>query len=192
MELSKKSQTISFFNSIMDTLKHTKIKAIFSLSSMAWGRYLGHRNYHTDAEVYILLENGYCCIIDYPYIDALDIQFRPLTSAEEDAYRKCYKQDFFNLVTEIHDYHTNRVCRIETCQLDYGCIVNVSLRSVINDYEKWIDGDITSVSPTYETFDEITFTMSNGKSFSICAGDAEESGYCHFRSKDTHETICEV
>ena len=42
-----------------------------------------------------------------------------------------------------------------------------------------------------ETFDEIKFTMSNGKSFVICADDAEVDGYALVWSEDTDETITE-
>ena len=53
------------------------------------------------------------------------------------------------------------------------------------------DNDVDYVSPTKETFDEIKFTMSNGKSFVICADDAEVDGYALVWSEDTDETITE-
>ena len=158
---------------------------------MFWNHHRGYRTYSTDTEVYILLENEFCLVIDYRFIDALDIQFRKLTSLEEDAYCKLREKDFFNTVNDIHDFRTNKIYRTETCNLEYSSIVDVSLRSVTNDYSKWLEDGIDFVAPTDETFDEIKFTMSNGKSFIICADDAEVDGYTLFWSENTDEAITE-
>ena len=69
--------------------------------------------------------------------------------------------------------------------------VSPSLRSVTNDYSKWLEDGIDFVASTDETFDEIKFTMSNGKSFIICADDAEVDGYTLFWSENTDEAITE-
>ena len=190
-DFSKKSETIKYFNSIMQDLQQSKIKAIFSIAPMSWNHHRGYRTYSTDTEVYILLENEFCLVIDYRFIDALDIQFRKLTSLEEDAYCKLREKDLFNTVNDIHDFRTNRIYRTETCNLEYGSIADVSLRSVTNDYSKWLEDGIDFVAPTDETFDEIKFTMSNGKSFIICADDAEVDGYTLFWSENTDEAITE-
>ncbi len=190
-DFSKKSETIKYFNSIMQDLQQSKIKAIFSIAPMSWNHHRGYRTYSTDTEVYILLENEFCLVIDYRFIDALDIQFRKLTSLEEDAYCKLREKDFFNTVNDIHDFRTNKIYRIETCNLEYSSIVDVSFRSVTNDYSKWLEDGIDFVAPTDETFDEIKFTMSNGKSFIICADDAEVDGYTLFWSENTDEAITE-
>ena len=190
-DFSKKSETIKYFNSIMQDLQQSKIKAIFSIAPMSWNHHRGYRTYSTDTEVYILLENEFCLVIDYRFIDALDIQFRKLTSLEEDAYCKLREKDFFNTVNDIHDFRTNKIYRTESCNLEYSSIADVSLRSVTNDYSKWLEDGIDFVSPTDETFDEIKFTMSNGKSFIICADDAEVDGYTLFWSENTDEAITE-
>ena len=190
-DFSKKSETIKYFNSIMQDLQQSKIKAIFSIAPMSWNHHRGYRTYSTDTEVYILLENEFCLVIDYRFIDALDIQFRKLTSLEEDAYCKLREKDFFNTVNDIHDFRTNKIYRTETCNLEYSSIADVSLRSVTNDYSKWLEDGIDFVAPTDETFDEIKFTMSNGKSFIICADDAEVDGYTLFWSENTDEAIIE-
>ena len=190
-DFSKKSETIKYFNSIMLDLQQSKIKAIFSIAPMSWNHHRGYRTYSTDTEVYILLENEFCLVIDYRFIDALDIQFRKLTSLEEDAYCKLREKDFFNTVNDIHDFRTNKIYRTETCNLEYSSIADVSLRSVTNDYSKWLEDGIDFVAPTDETFDEIKFTMSNGKSFIICADDAEVDGYTLFWSENTDEAITE-
>ena len=187
----KKSETIKYFNSIMQDLQQSKIKAIFSIAPMSWNHHRGYRTYSTDTEIYILLENEFCLVIDYRFIDALDIQFRKLTSLEEDAYCKLREKDFFNTVNDIHDFRTNKIYRTETCNLEYSSIADVSLRSVTNEYSKWLEDGIDFVAPTDETFDEIKFTMSNGKSFIICADDAEVDGYTLFWSENTDEAITE-
>lgn len=191
-DFSKKSETEKYFNSIQGDLKQSKIKGIFSLASGCWDHHRGYRTYLLDTEIYILLENDDCLVIDYCFIDALDVQFRKLTAIEADEYSSLQDKDFFHTVNDLHDFRTGKVCRIESCNLDYGSIIDVSLRSVTRDYNKWLNGGIYLVSPTAETFDEIKFTMSNGKSFVICAADAEIDGYIHLWSEDTDETITEV
>ncbi len=186
-DFSKKSQTIKYFDSIIDDLRQSKIKAIFSIAPMSWNHHRGYRTYSTDTEIYILLENEFCLVIDYRFIDALDIQFRNLTPSEKEDYHKLQEKDFFNTENNIRDYYTNKVYLTETCNLEYGSIVNVSLRSVKKDYSKWLEDGIDFVSPTDETFDEIKFTMSNGKSFVVCADDAEVDGYALFWSDNTDE-----
>ncbi len=190
-DFSKKSGTMEYFNSIMDDLKQAKIESIFSFCPPFWSHYRGYRTYDTDTEIYILLENGFCLVINYRFIDALDIQFRKLTLSEQEEHQNLLIKDLFNTVNDIHDFHTNRIHRTETCNLEYGSIVKVTLQSVTKDYNKWLDGHIDLVSPTEETFDEIKFTMSNGKSFAICADDADADGYILLWSEDTEETITE-
>lgn len=190
-DFSKRSHTIKYFDSIIEDLRQSKIQAIFSIAPMSWSHHSGYRIYSTDTEIYILMENESCLVIDYRFIDALDIQLRKLTSLEKDEYNKLREKDFFNTVNEIHDYRTNSVYQTETCNLEYGSIVDISLRSVTKDYSKWLENRIDFVSPTDETFDEIKFTMDNGKSFVICADDAEVDGYTLFWSENTNETTTE-
>lgn len=190
-DFSKKSQTIKYFNSIMDELKVSKVKAIFSLSAPFWNQHRGFRSYSTYTELYVMLQNGMCLVITYYFVDNLEVQFRKLTTEEETEYSKMMIKDFFNSVDDIYDIYANKIKRVETCALEYDCISSVSLRSVTEKYNKWIDNDVDYVSPTKETFDEIKFTMSNGKSFVICADDAEVDGYALVWSEDTDETITE-
>ncbi len=191
-DFSKKSQTVKYFDSIMDELRASKVKAIFSLSAPFWNQHRGFRSYSTDTEVYVMLENGLCLIITYYFVDALDIEFRRLTAEEETEYGKMLIKDFFNSVDDIYDFYANKIKRVETCALGYDYISSISLRSVTDKYNKWIDNDVDYVSPTEETFDEIKFIMSNGKSFVICADDAEVDGYALVWSEDTEETITEI
>ena len=189
-DFSKKSQTITYFNSILDELNKSKIKAIFSLAAPFWSHDKKSRSYFVDTELYVMLENGMCLVITYHFIDELEVQYRRLTAEEEKIYVDAPIKDFLNSVDHIHESpFTEKITQIESCALEYAYISSVSLRSVTREYGKWLDGGIDYVSPTKETFDEIKFTMSNGKSFIICAGDAEIDGYALLWSDDAEETI---
>ena len=76
-------------------------------------------------------------------------------------------------------------------RFNVGSIEKVTLRSVIGEYTTWVDNDFDFFEATEETFDEIEFTMSNGKSFIICADEAESDGYVLIRSESTIETLIE-
>ena len=189
MDFSKKSETIEYFDSIIVELNASKVKAIFSLSSPFWNQNRGFRAYSTDTEVYIVLENGMCLVITYYFVDELEVQFRMLTTEEKNEYSNTMIKDFFNSVDDIYDIYSNKIKQVETCALEYDCISSISLRSVTKEYTKWLEDGIDFVSPTDETFDEIKFTMNNGKSFVVCADDAEVDGYALVWSEDTKETI---
>ena len=189
IDFSKKSETKKYFNSIMDNLKQSKIKRVFQFFPVGWSSEKGYRIYQTSSEFYILLENDYCLIISYPFIDALNVQFRNLTDIEVFYKHDMRMKNMFDTVDEIHKAQTDKIHTIETYKLECGSIVDVSLRSVTSDYNKWLDGGLDMVSPTKETFDEIKFTMSNGKSFVICADDAQSDGWTLLWSEDAEETI---
>ena len=187
-DFSKKSEAKKYFDSILENLQQLKITAISTICPMSWNHHRGYRTYSTDTELYILFENEYCLVIRYRFIDALNVEFRKLTSLEKNHY-KIQKKDCFNTINDICDFRTGKVYQKENCNLEYGSITGVSFRSVTKVYSKWIDGDIDFVSPTAETYDEIKFTMSNGKSFVICPDSAEADGYTLFWSEDTIESI---
>lgn len=189
MHISKKSTAMEYFDSILSLLQHSKIKAIFALASPFWNHHRGFRTYRTDEELYILFENDWCLIINYRFIDYLNVEFRKLTETEINEYKELLIKDCFNTSNDMHDFRSNRTYETQTCNLEYDSIESFSLRSVIDDYNKWIGDDLKLVSPTAETFDEIKFTMSNGKSFIICADDADVDGYVMFWSEDAKEEI---
>lgn len=190
MLISKKSKATEYFNSILCSIKKSKIKAIFSLASPSWNFYnRDFRTYSTDQEVYILLENDWCLVINYRFIDYLEVEFRRLTETEIKEYEKLLMKDCFNTTNNLYDFHLEQIYETQTCNLKYDSIESIYLRTVTEEYSKWIDGNICFVSPTEETFDEIRFTMTNGKSFTICADDAETDGYIMFWSEDTKEEI---
>ncbi len=187
-DFSKKSEAMKYFDSILENLKQLKITAISTFCPMSWNHQSGYRIYSTDTNVYILFENESCLVIAYPFIDALDVEFRKITSLEKNHY-KLQEKDCFNTIDDISDLYTGKVYQMENCNLEYGSITSVSFRPVTKKYSKWIDGDTAFVSPTAETYDEIKFSMSNGKSFVICPDDAEADGYTLFWSEDAIESI---
>ena len=188
-DFAKKSYVNEFFESIISELQKSKVKAIFSFSSPSWNYNRGFRTYSTDTEVYILLENDWCLVIDYRFIDALDVKFRKLTALEKEEYNRLLVKDWFNTINNIHNWRINKIYRTESCKLEYGKIESISLRSVTKEYNKWLDKNVDLVFPTEETFDQIKFTMSNDKSFIICADDAEVDGYTLMWSEDTNEMV---
>lgn len=185
-DFSKKSQTLEFLNSILDDLRKTKVKSVFCLPLAFWETHMGYRRYYTDTELYILLENDNCLVIDYLFIDKLDLQLRKMTDEEKQFYSEIYCKDLFN-PSSTYAYNEERESKTDLYSLDYGSIESVSIHSVNNEYTKWINGDIISVSPATETFDEIRFTMSNGKSITLCPASAEDDGYLLFWSEDAVE-----
>lgn len=187
-DFSKKSQTLEFFNSILNDLRKTKVKSVFCLPLAFWHTQMGYRRFYTDTELYILLENDYCLVIDYLFIDKLDLQLRKMTDDEKQFYSEINCKDLFN-PSGHYAYNEERECKTDLYSLDYGSIESVSIRSVNKEYTKWINGDIVSVSPTAETFDEIRLTMSNGISIILYPASAEDDGYLLFWSEDAVENI---
>lgn len=137
-----------------------------------------------------MLENEKCFVVDYRYIDCLKVELRYLTTEEKELYEELMIKDFFNTRNDIRSWDDrNKIEEIQICEMEYGYIENITLRAVTYEYSKWIDGAYEFVYPTDETFDEIRFIMSNGKSFVICADDATSNGYVLVWSEDV---ICSV
>ena len=88
MILSKKSEASIFLEEMLKKLKNVKIKSIFALTSPFWNTHKGYRSYDSDTEVYILFENDMCMIIEYYFIDSLEIELRLMTSEEKEKYSK--------------------------------------------------------------------------------------------------------
>ncbi len=191
MYISTKSKAMEYFNSIISLQKYSKIKAIFALSTPSWGHNRGYRTYSTNEELYILFENEWCLIINYRFIDFLDVDFRRLTEKEKNKYEELLIKDYFNNSIDVYDSHS-KTYETRYCKLDYDCIERVLFRSVTDDYSKWIGDDLEFVSPTDETFDEIKFIMNNGNSFIICADEAEVNGFAMFWSEDSKDEIKKV
>jgi hypothetical protein len=155
----------------------------------------GYRRYEDRSPIYIIFENGQCLIVEYPFIDSLCVDFRPLNEKENELLKKATIKDFFNCSIDIHEYSENnegesvyKKYETKIISLEYNTLFSIELRPVTEEYEKWIDGDIDYVTPTEDTFDEIKFTMTNGNTFIICADDAYVNGYVMTWSTDAKES----
>ncbi len=173
----EKSKAKEYLEKIIASVKGNKIQSIFSFSSPSWNRNNGYRTYMADDDIYILFENEMCLIISYLFIDALAMDFRKMTEQEKTDYEILLIKDYFNGAQDITDFKTNTIKSTESVKLDYSNIDSIFIRSVTDEYSKWIENDIDFVKPNAETFDQITFIMSNGNSFTVCADDAEADGY---------------
>ena len=180
VELSKKSDAIKYFDSLMNELKSSKIKAISLLNdSIIYHDYNDNHTHTTDEDVYVILENDMCLIISYRFIDRLNITYRQLTSDEKKHFSEKSNKDLFNYDYKIYSSFTGFTAISETLELEYGYIEKIILEPITDTYGKWIDGEVRYIIPTNETFNEIKFIMNNGVSFSISAADAEDDGYTH-------------
>ena len=190
LDFSKASVVKKYLYDIIEKVKSVKVKAVFSICP-AYHSNRDVRIYSDDCPIYILFENDDCLVIDYRFIDAFQAEFRKLTDEEQAQYEESVVRDYFNCTIDIHDAYTNEVTRTETIVLEYGSIERIVINHVINEYQKWIDGDIDFVAPSDETFDKIKFIMSNGNSFTVCADEADVDGYMLTWSDEAKETIVE-
>ena len=195
VELSKASPAKNYFDDIVKQVSGVKIRSISSLSP-SYHSHLGYRKYSDRNPVYIVFENGQCLIIDYLYVDALRVDFHPLTDKEKIDLENRFIKDCFNCSLDIHGWVKNDngkhalgdIVRTEIIVLEYDSISAIELRPVTKEYLKWIDGDIGYVSPSDETFDQIKFILSNGNTFVVCADDADANGYVMVWSTEAKET----
>ncbi len=190
LQLSKATETRSFFGNVINEVRGIKIKRIFSICP-SWHMYKGHRLYSDCTPLYILFENGQCLILEYYFIDKLRAEFRQMTVEEIAEFQDLSLIDYFNSSDEIYNCVEGEIADIdctETIALEYGNLESVELRQVTWEYSQWINGNIESVLPTDEKFDEIKFIMSNGNTFVICGDDAYADGYVLAWSTDSEET----
>ena len=112
-----------------------------------------------------------------------------MTEEELEVYRDAPTADYFNCVHKVYNAHTMQITEVDKVDLQYGKIVDVKLKPVKVEYDKWVEGDLIVVQPDKETFSEMEFVMDNGVSFTICAADAEMDGYSLLWSNDASVEI---
>ena len=175
----------NFSDEVLNELQGVKVESVFSCRPS-----FSHRNkireYSIDTELYILFENGKCLVIEYPFIDALSVEFRSLSSEEMNLIENSIVDDFFNDTTEIYN-NNKELKRVINISLEYDCIKKIKLEYVAKPYEKWVGSDIELVNPNPTTFEKITFVMKNKKTFVVCPESAETDGYTLVCSKDAIE-----
>ena len=118
----------------------------------------------------------------------VSVPFR-VTEKELEGYRKTLTADYFNCVHKVHNAHTMQITEVDKVDLQYGKIVDVKLKPVKVEYNKWVEGHLIVVQPDKETFSEMEFVMDNGASFIVCADDAESDGYSLLWSNDASVEI---
>ena len=182
VDLSKASEAKEFFKAVIDKLSGSNITGVYT-SECGIGIYSGGRSYICDEAVYIGFENALYLIIEYYFIDGLYAELRPLDDKEKNYVENALPSDLFNRSDKLFD-DVN-----ETSKLEYGELSSVELANVIGDYSKWIDGNIEYIKPSEETFSEITFKMSNGKSFTLSPSEAEQDGYINLWSNEAEIRI---
>lgn len=191
-DFSKKSQVDEYFNSVIKKMCNVPIKAIFSLSTLSFSGGRGLRIFRAGEKVFLKFENETCLVIDYPYIDSLEVELRKMTPQELEKYAddEFQKKDWFNSIYEWKSKSEDSISWRESYSLEYSSIEKITLRPVTEEYEKW-DGDNGPdfFTPTGETFDEITITMCNGKSIGILPEWALFGPDTLFWSEDAKKTV---
>ena len=185
-DFSKATNVKKYFAELLIELANVKVKGIYSrLPFFSTNPYICK----TDEPIYILLDNGKCIVIDYHFIDNLEIEYREMTEEELEVYRDAPTADYFNCVHKVHNAHTMQITEVDKVDLQYGKIVDVKLKPVKVEYNKWVEGHLIVVQPDKETFSEMEFVMDNGASFIVCADDAESDGYSLLWSNDASVEI---
>lgn len=199
-DFSKQSDVTAYLTTVLQKAKGQKIKAVFSLTHMSWHTSELTRTYWINDSIYILFEDDMALIINYLYMDALALEYRPLTSDEKEKYTDgCaegrLEEDWFNCVTAHVNRANGKARRLQKCTLEYGRIVGFVLYPVSGKYLKWVNVPerstpaLTYVDATEETFDEIEFLMDNGKRISLCPDEADSDGYVYVWSDDVRITV---
>ncbi len=191
LEFQKASDAKAYFDNVIREMSGIKIKYIFS-NCASFNHYAGYRVYSDCSPITIVFENEQCLILDYPFIDALRMELRPISAEELARLQDPLTEDYFNCSVDIYNSAGGVIGDIyETAiiSLEYDTLVDVELRPVNKEYEKWIGRRIDYVLPTEETFSAITFIMGNGNTFTICAESATCDGYISAWSADAKETI---
>lgn len=182
-DFSKASETEKYFENIINKLRYNKIFGVYSVVS-TWFNYK-HFTYMQDEPLYIIFDNGQCLIIEYYDINKLKVEYREMTECERNIYEESDTKDLFNRTTKIYDGLTGKLVHIETSELSYERLERIELKRVTEEYSAWVGNGIEEgIKPTEETFNEIKFVMKNGKSFIVCADDAESDGYSLIWSED--------
>ncbi len=196
-DFSKRSHVERYMASVLKEIGEKRLKAVFSFDSLSWSHRQGVREYCICDAIYLLFENNMALIIDYLYVDELNMQYRSLSEEEKEKYGALKEKDWFNCSCDIYDFHTGQICRIETCMLEYGSITGFSLQPIVGEYLKWVYVSdratpvLESVTATDETFDGIELVMDNGGRIWIRPDEADSDGYVRLGSNTLRETIAE-
>ena len=192
IDFSNGFEVQKYFDGVLKSMQGVKIISVFACYP-SFSNCNGLRVYNEDTEIYILFENDICLVIDYRFVDALEVALRPLSDEEKLWYQNATMKDFFNDSTNIYTLASDNQTTLDRCQrisLEYGSLKSIVLEYVTRPYSKWVAGSLVDeVAPKETTSDKITFSMENGKSFVICPDDAMVDGYTLVWSADAKETV---
>ena len=189
-DLSCYSQTLMYFKNLLPKIKDIKVKAIYTPRPF-WGFNQAYK-IEADDPVYILFENGKCLVIEYYFIDDLNIEYRKMTKDELNKFNNASYKDYFNREFDIYDGCALKPLEHYKIEFQYDSIVDMHIKKVTEEYNKWLDTGLDAVIPSNETFNEIEFIMDNGKSFKVLAEDSEMDGYVLVSSKDIKVLVRQI
>ena len=179
IESDNKTEVQKFFDCVLKIMNGVGISAVFS-QDICFGRTEEDaRFYDISDDVIILFENGMCLDLNYRFIDSFGAELREMTGEEKKLYDENQITDFFN--NTVFENTPDE----ETVSLEYDSLDRIDLKSVTKPYSKWIRNEIVDeIEPDENTFEDITFTMKNGKVFSVHPCDAMDDGYTLVWSDD--------
>ncbi len=189
MDFSRAADVNKFFDELLNEIKSLKVTNVYSSGLVLTNN--GRFSYMQDTPIYIMFDNGRCLIVDYMFIDELNMEYRQMNETETQDFTDSAIKDSFNRTTPIFDLvDEKRIIAEERSELPYGCIIDIETEKVTESYSAWSNGDIIEREPNDDTFCSIKFVMDNGKSFYISPASAEIDGYSYLWSNDSTE--CEI
>lgn len=189
MDFSRAADVNKFFDELLNEIKSLKVTNVYSNGRVLTNN--GRFSYMQDTPIYIIFDNGQCLIVDYMFIDELNMEYRQMNETETQDFIDSTIKDSFNRTTPIFDLvDEKRIIAEERSELPYGCIIDIETEKVTESYSAWSNGDIIEREPNDNTFCSIKFVMDNGKSFYISPASAEIDGYSYLWSNDSTE--CEI
>ena len=186
MKFNKKSELQQYFNNILNDNMNEIVKIVSLTDGGSTDLPI---RYSIDEPLYIIFKNEKALIISYFNVCEIIVDYRKLTIDEKKDIAQINCNDFFNRVSDVYDYHTLKLSKRITVLLKYDALEKIEVKYFEGNYEIWENNKIITKKGTLENFDEIIFTMKNGKSFYIKPEAAIFAGYLDVWSNDTYENI---
>ena len=129
-DFSKATDTEQYFRETINALNGSKIVGIYNVCP-TWF-YRGHFIYEQDDPVFIIFDNGYCLVLEYNFINELNVEYRKMTERERQSYDKAPIKDLFNRTTEIHNTVLGKITSIEKSAFSYAALERVEIKRVMD------------------------------------------------------------
>ncbi len=182
-----KRKVDEYFKKVLEQIRDLKVINVFTMDNASYGVGKEKIIYDTDTELYILLENNKCFIISYLNASLLGIEYRSLNEKELKRYKEIRDKDLFNMVHEIHNPQTMKICNIDSIRFEYSSIVQIEVHGFSNEFETWRNNEEVIMPNGGDYFDRINFCMDNGNKICICPKDAIFDGYLDFWAEGSIE-----